>query len=737
MMKRVLLSIIGLLLLTYGEAFAQCVIDRPTVTISEVSSCDVSITWNAISGASYYKVRYKVNGTVTWTVVPDQLTGTAYTFTGLSAGVKYKVSAAAFCSNDKTSGYKNATVTTEASSVPQNLTVSGANGTSLLATWAPRCNNSSFNLRYKQSTQIAWTTINDLSATSYTFTGLIPQTDYEFAVQGKTGSATSAWSSTVTANSGSLSLPTGTRPNILLYILDDARYDPFQPNGGPEWFNTPAINRIANEGINFRYAFPTTSQCAPSRVSFYSGLYASNHGAVDNSTKHTTGIPLIAQILHDAGYYTGFIGKYGQFQGNPLGFDWWATSTGDVFVDASYKINNIDTVISGHISDVYMNLAQTFFANVPAGQPFLLFFNTRIPHSPTIPRDEDLNLFVDETMPFPGNFEQYANNYPSYFYSPSSGHNWTKDASNTREAKLEEFQCLYGAELNVQALLDELTNRSILDSTLFIFTSDNGYLEGEHMLGAKQIAQEESIRIPMFMRYPTWFAPGTVNASVLLSNVDIPATLLDAAGLPDTFGMDGTSLLKLLNNEVQRKYFYYQFSGDATTPSIRAVRSQQYKYVKHYCNQTTEEFYDLVNDPAENTNLINNSGFASLVDSYRDVLDSLLTAFGENAPSTISCSLSNPEFQRESEEYIEAHPEALSIYPNPSSSYFIVDFRNEEREDIQCYVTDMLERPVFFKAFPNTNSFNMIVQPRQWKPGIYTVRVKKGEQLFATQVIVQ
>lgn len=736
-MKRTWLFFICILMFATQESSAQCSISRPTVSVTSITSCAATISWNAVSGAAYYKVRYKVNGTSAWTTMPDKLSTTSYTFTGLAAGIKYKVSVGAFCSNDKTSGYKNITVTTEKISAPQGLIASALTGNSITISWVPVCNVTTFNLVYKESSQTTWIAVNNISTTAYTVTGLNAQTNYDFSVQSQNGTLASAWTSTLTVNSGSVSLPTGTKPNILIYMLDDARYDPFQPNGGPDWFNTPAINRIANEGINFRYTFPTTSQCAPSRVSFYSGLYASKHGAFDNSSKHFTGIPLISQILKDAGYYTGFIGKYGQFQGNPEGFSWWATSTGDVYEDASYKINGIDTVISGHISDVYSDLANTFLQSVPPGQKFLLFFNTRIPHTPTVPREEDLNLYIDETMPFPGNFSQYSNNYPSYFYSPTAGHSWTKDDVNTREAKLEEFQCLHGAELNVQELLDTLTNRGILDSTLFIFTSDNGYLEGEHLLAAKQIAQEESIRIPLFIRYPTWFTAGTVNTSLMINNIDIPVTLLDAAGIPDTFGMDGTSILKLLTNEVQRKYFYYQFTGDGSTPSIRAVRSLQYKYVKHYCNQLTEEFYDLANDPSENVNEINNSSYTALITTYRNALDSLITAMGETAPSNISCTLNNPQFQRESEEYEEAHPTELAAYPNPAQGYFIVDFRDEEREEIQCWITDLLERPVYYKSLPNTNSFNIAVECGKWDQGMYTVRIKKGSKFFSTRMVIQ
>jgi hypothetical protein len=113
-------------------------------------------------------------------------------------------------------------------------------------------------------------------------------------------------------------------------------------------------------------------------------------------------LPLVQQILKDNGYYTGFVGKYGQFQGQPTGFDWWATSEGNVYVDAVYSINDSpDTVIPGHITDVYEDMALTFLNSVPANKPFMMMYFTRVPHGPTIPRSQEQNLYLTESMPVP------------------------------------------------------------------------------------------------------------------------------------------------------------------------------------------------------------------------------------------------------------------------------------------------------------------------------------------------
>ena len=723
-----------LLVLSSQHASASCSLPRPgNIRITKWTSCDATLAWDAVPGAAYYKVEYRFKNATEFTIVSAQLTTTCYTFTNLVADSSYKFGVAAFCPVNGSSGYTQMGRRLRPVAIPESLTASNPGDDSIRLSWVAHCPTSSFNIRFHISSSLNWTVISNVHSTSYTVRGLLPNTTYEFRVQGKNGIDTSLWCPYITVKSAP-----HFKPNILLFVLDDSRYDPFQPNGGPAWFNTPSINRIAGEGINFVYSFPTTSQCAPSRMSIYSGLYANHHGAINNDAKHYDDITLVQQILHDDGYYTGFVGKYGQLQGDPQGFDWWAVSSGNIFNNPTYTINGKDTSISGHITDVYQSLALTFLNSVPARKKLCLMFFTRVPHGPTTPRDPDLNLYKSETMPFPDNFYRYTVNYPSSLYTNNSHHKWQYTAAQTDSLKLLDFQCLYGAEVNMTAFLNWLTAKGILDSTLIFFTSDNGYLEGEHLLDGKQLAQEESIRIPMFIRYPRWFAPGQVNRSIMALNIDIAPTLLNAAGIPDTAGMDGVSLLQLYWDSVHRKYFYYQFAGEGTTPAIRAVRTSQYKYVKTCCTEVTEEFYDLIADPEENINQINKSSYASLIASYRIVLDSIKNALGDTDLILSNCYLSNPEYSRnEDEEADEFNLRNLEVYPNPASQYFMIRFADEEREDIEVLITNVLNEKVYYKKLADTNSIDMPVNATGWTRGFYMVTIKKGNRVFNTKVTVQ
>lgn len=747
MNKQSLLRSLIIILLASSSTYrlkAQCQLPKvPFATVSSWTACTATLTWGAVNGASHYIVKYKFKDATGWTKLPNIITDTFFTFTDLLADTTYKFAVAVVCSNGSDSGYRNAQKKTSKATNPAYFTATDPMGTSIRLTWSHLCPVLHYNIRYRKTGTSSWTTINAATAgTQYTVQELLVNTDYEFQIQAQTTKGTDGWSASIFQNSGEIPPPPSMpppKPNFILYVLDDGRYDNYAPNGGPQWFQSPSINRVAEEGINFLYSFPTTSLCAPSRVSYYTGLYAHKHGTIDNNTRRFYGLYHVQQILRDNGYYTGFVGKFGQFQGDPEGFDWWATSKGNIFMNPEYEINGNDTLISGHISDVYQDLAIHFLNSVPEGKKFLLMFFTRVPHLPTTPRPEDTGLYVNEQMPLPTNMSNYAYNFPSFFYS-GGGHKWGKTTQQTDSIKRVDFRCLNGAEQNMAALFNWLEANGKLDSTMIIFTSDNGYLQGEHNLEAKQLMQEESIRVPLFVRLPVWFPPGTVS-TVQTLNVDIPATLLDAAGIPDTFGFDGESLYRLFTGQVQRKYIYYQFFGDSNTPQIRGVRSNQFKYIKHYCTSNTEEFYDLVNDPKENTNLINTASYSSIINTYRQVLDSLRLALGDNIPPVINCQLNNVQYSRDGEPEPESEPEqqffTVRLYPNPAAEQVVISYADEEREDVLLSVYRITGESMFTQQFRNSNTFQVKLQTALWAAGTYVAVVRKGEhvhkQLFHLQ----
>ena len=421
-----------------------------------------------------------------------------------------------------------------------------------------------------------------------------------------------------------------TKPNILVIVLDDARFDMFQPNGGPAFFNTPAINRIANEGINFKFTGVTTSLCCPSRASIYTGLYAHHHGTFEETTSPKPGLTYVSQVLKDAGYYTGFIGKWlynWKLPDTPVGFNYWAVTDSFNHLSPLVLFNDGSTqMYSENDPVVFTDLAVDFLDNkVPAATPWLLFLCHRVPHTPYQPLPQDNLLYQNAQMPFPDNFYPYEKDFPSYLYP---GHQYLGDSAQLVQDLKDYYETCKGAEASVDTVLNHLESLNELDSTLIIFMSDNGFMFGEHYLDRKILAQDESLRVPLFIRYPAWFTAGTVVNDEFGANIDIAPTILDAAGIPDTFHMDGVSLRKIADGELKRKYFFYE-NYQSVGNWWDAIRSFNYLYIYSYCDSLTEELYDLTTDPEENTNVIFNPAYTAVIQEYRSRIDSFRLVTGD------------------------------------------------------------------------------------------------------------
>lgn len=245
----------------------------------------------------------------------------------------------------------------------------------------------------------------------------------------------------------------------------------------------------------------------------------------------------------------------------------------------------------------------------------------------------------------------------------------------------------------------------------------------------------------MFIRYPKWFSPGTVIIDQIASNIDIAPTFLELAGIPDTFGMDGVSLRKLAGDEISRKEFFYEFGGkENVTPPLRAVRTLQYKYVNYYCNDVTEEFFDLVNDPSENNNLIANVSYSGLIQTYREKLDSLRTSFEDYEPLPINCFLSHPTFEKtelsEEQDNDQIFP-SLRIIPNPATQFFSIQYEGKSSmAPTDVKVMNVLGELVLIEhLLPDSNS-PLMINCTSWLEGVYLVTFKTNDAMVSERIIV-
>ena len=417
------------------------------------------------------------------------------------------------------------------------------------------------------------------------------------------------------------------RPNFIFIITDDQRWDAMgvvQKEQGERarfpWFETPNMDRIAAEGVRFRNAFVTLSLCSPSRSTFLTGTYNHVNGVLNNSTPFPNGSVTYSSLMRDAGYETGFFGKFhhGKQKGPRPGFEYNATFIDQgIYHDCPIEVNGVMTPTKGWVEDVIIDYAIEFLKK-ERSKPFSMFIGFKTPHEPTQPPARARNRFKGETARLTQNMTT-----PAIFrLSP-------QDADRKRLAEeairdgggvkvnLNWFRCLSAVDDSLGRLLDEIDNLKLSDNTVLVFTSDNGYYLGEHCLGDKRSAYEESLRIPMLVRYPKRFPKGVVRDEMVL-NADIAPTFLDLAGIPVPAHMQGRSLAPLLTGAAAewRKSFLAQYFIEReypNTPTFLAVRTRDAKLVRYPGREDWTELFDLSADPYETRNLASDPSRASLL----------------------------------------------------------------------------------------------------------------------------
>ncbi len=717
------------------QAAGQCSLSPPLGFKTEVvTSCYIQYSWNAVSGAQGYRLKYKVSSASSWTTV-DVGNVTSYTVTGLTPSTEYKAKIAALCANGSEGSYTlNVSATTQSCSTPLNFVASSITTTSAVLSWTAPCGENSFKINWRKKNTSSWTKINNVSGTSYTLTGLSPSTTYEAKIQAKCGGGNNSSFSkviTFTTLSDGPQLP---GKNVLFIIIDDARYDSYDVTGGPSFFPTPNISRIANEGANFKLSFPVLSMCAPSRASVATGVYPHIHDVTDNTNNGITDsitIITLPQILKAHGYYTGLIGKWHINEYPQPGYDYWLHCDRKDYFNAKYNYNGVFKKIAPHQTDVLTDSAINFIQKRPKDKPFFLWLGYRVPHKPYVPRTADDGLFDTYDMPFPSNYKKYEKNYPEFLYDCHSAPDSAKLVSDYRGY----FELLQGLETRLGDLWAVLEEEGIMDSTLIIFTSDNGYLMGEHKLMEKRLAYEESIKVPLFMRHPKSIKAGKVLKKVMALNIDIAPTILDFAGIPQTYGMQGVSLLDMIDGTVERTEMLYQFYSKECVPDIRAIRSLNFKYVVYNCDQPTEEFFDLNNDKKENTNQINNPLYADSVEVYRNKLTYWRNYYQDFSwGESRICSLSN--VQRIPVE--EGKPLTwLRLFPNPVEDDVRLHFITEHRDNGSVFVFNAMGQLVYQERFINLRELVTVLPSSQWLAGAYRIIVQHGNHVYQEHFVKQ
>ncbi|MBK9706141.1 MAG: sulfatase [Acidobacteria bacterium] len=446
------------------------------------------------------------------------------------------------------------------------------------------------------------------------------------------------------------------RPNIVFILIDDLRWDEIGVAGHP-FIKTPSIDRLAREGVIFRNAFMTTPLCSPSRASFLTGQYAHTHGITDNLDRAAASHQLVTfpRLLHQSGYETAFIGKWhmGNDDKPRPGFDRWVSFKGQgTYHDPDINEDGKAVKSSGYITDILNGYALEFIKR-KHDKPFLVYLAHKAIHPEVtqnndgsvniadaelfIPAERHKNLYAGNAIPHRPNYGRAPEGKPALQRSignlPPLG-----PATATRdETILGRQRTLAAIEDGVGQILKTLKETGQLDNTVIVFTSDNGYFYGEHGLSVeRRLAYEESIRMPLLVRYPKLVKPGTVRNEFAL-NIDLAPTLLSMAGAQVPGNMQGRSLAPLLKGEKVkwRDSFLIEYYSDKVFPRIlqmgyKAVRNGRWKYIQYLERGAMDERYDLKSDPYEMNNLITDPGAARALAEMKQEMERLLKETSAN-----------------------------------------------------------------------------------------------------------
>ncbi len=426
------------------------------------------------------------------------------------------------------------------------------------------------------------------------------------------------------------------KPNVVVLISDDHRYDALgvvQRELGDKanypFFSTPGLDRLAEGGVRFRNAFVVHSLCSPSRATLLTGLYSHQHGIIHNALPFTSTETWPA-LLGAKGWATGYFGKWhmGTQRERP-GFQQQATFLGQgVYDNCDFLVNGKETPSKGWVDDVTTDYAIDFIKEHKDG-PFAMVVGFKTPHDKRTPPARHASTYADLKLPEPPSFRDVA---PWRRENPPKP--WNPQNSDRRAY----FQTVTGMDENIGRILDTLDELKLADDTLVIYLGDNGYYLGEHGLGDKRTAYEESIRIPLLLRYPRQLSEPQVRDEMVL-NLDLAATILDYCGLEPTWSQSGRSMVPLLAVKPGavpwREAFLYENYEDPAYPKVTfdlvAVRTPSHKYVEVPGRPEWTQLFDLRSDPLEMTNLANSPAAADLLKEMRSKLAEVQAASGRGA----------------------------------------------------------------------------------------------------------
>ncbi len=442
------------------------------------------------------------------------------------------------------------------------------------------------------------------------------------------------------------------QPNVIFFLSDDQRADLLGCAGHPI-LKTPVIDGLAKSGVRFENAFVTTSICAASRATFFTGHWERSH-------KYTFGTPPISEkLIHDsypvalrrAGYRTGFVGKFGVSV--PKG------ATGQMF-DSFVPLNRnpyFKKQADGpkrHLTEIAGDRAISFLKTCKQDQPFCLSVSFNAAHAEDSdkkdhypwPKAED-GLYDDVKIPMPLVETDFWKQLPKFLQTSMHRDRWfwrwDTDEKYQKNVKAY-YRMITGLDRVMGRVLDASKQLGFGDNTVVIFMGDNGYYKGSRGFAGKWSHYEESLRVPLVIYDPRLPKEkrGRVVENMAL-NVDVPATIMSLATGKPPADYQGANLMPLVYDEQPKTwrtdFFCEHLMDNAKIPKWEGVRGSRWVYVRYFQNMPEGEFlHDLKTDPLQKKNLVNDPAAAKVLAEMRKRCDQLRDQYGgkyslENFPT--------------------------------------------------------------------------------------------------------
>ena len=441
------------------------------------------------------------------------------------------------------------------------------------------------------------------------------------------------------------------RPNLLFIMTDDHAAHAISAYGS-RVNQTPNLDRIADNGVRMDAAFCTNAICTPSRASILTGTYNHVNHVTTLDTPLDNSLWTFPQALQDAGYATGLIGKWHLGHGpdhDPVGFDFWRVLPGQGHYHNPVMIEQDGGILErgGYVTDLITDDSIEFI-DEHADQPFALFCHHKAPHRTWEPAARHFTMYDDVDIPEPHTFRDDLEGRPEVIKAMRM-HMMDLDPVTDLNAVVpdglsedEEIAWRYqrymrrylgviaAVDESIGRLLDHLEERGILDNTIVVYTSDQGFFLGDHGWFDKRLMYEESLRMPLLIQYPNRIRPGSTSDDIVV-NVDFGPTLLDLMGVEIPDNVQGRSFAPILDGDTpddwpESMYYRYWMHRDAAhnCPAHYGVRTKTHKLICYYNDPLGQlgahgptdpiewELYDLVADPYEVDNVIDDPAYREI-----------------------------------------------------------------------------------------------------------------------------